>query len=290
MFTSRPLLPLVLAGLTPVLPLESDALAGPIDAPSVNRPSSPLQLELMAEIGFLAPLAHRVQFGRDGDDFDYVADGGQDTLFPFVRPTATVTWRRQRFTLLYQPLDLRSTVQLDQDLQVDDQVFPADRPIDLRYGFSFWRLSWNHQLVQRDDWRFGLGLGLQIRNANIGFFAADGSLSEVNRNIGPVPLLELEVARRWDDGLFLELEADGFWAPIRYINGGDVDVEGAIADVQVRSGFALAGPAEAFAGVRYIGGGASGSGDPDPVNDGTSDGYTENWLHFLVVSLGVRLR
>ena len=68
--------------------------------------------------------------------------------------------------------------------------------------------------------------------------------------------------------------------------GRDVDVEGAIADIQLRAGLALAEPTEAFLGLRYLGGGASGTGTPD----GGGDGYTENWLHFLTLTLGARVR
>jgi hypothetical protein len=255
------------------------ALAAPL-----NDPANPVQVDLTAELGFLAPVAHRVQFGMEGTRFDYVADGGQDNLFAFVRPTLGIEWKRQRFVLLYQPLDLRTTVSLADPLQVNRTVFPAGRPIDLRYGFSFWRASWSHDLSPRDDLRIGVGLGLQIRNATITFEATDGSAFEANRDIGPVPLLELEIAKQWDDGFFFESEIDGFYAPIRYLNGGDVDVEGAIADIQVRGGFALSDPVDAFAGVRYIGGGGSGTGDPD----GNSDGFVDNWLHFVTVTVGMR--
>jgi len=252
----------------------------------LNDPSRPYAIELNAELGALLPMAHRVQFGSEGDPLDYVADGGQDNLFPFARPTARLAWRRQAFTLVWQPLDLRTTTTLDRSLRVDDLVFPANRPIDLRYGFSFWRLSWGHHVTQRDDLQVALGLGLQVRNATIGFTSVDGSLSEFNRDIGPVPLLELEVRKRFDSGVLLEAEVDGFYAPIKYLNGRGVDVEGAIADIQLRTGLALAEPYDAWLGLRYLGGGASGTGTPD----GTGDGYTENWLHFLTLSLGVRVR
>lgn len=82
-----------------------------------------------------------MQFDSRGDTLDYVRDGGQDNLFPFVRPTAALRWQRQQFTLVWQPLELRTTATLRRDLRVDDVVFPANRPIDLRYGFSFFRLS-----------------------------------------------------------------------------------------------------------------------------------------------------
>lgn len=243
-------------------------------------------IELNAELGFLAPLSHTIQLSRGGDVLDYVKDGGQNNLFPLVRPTAAVRWRRQTFTLLWQPLDLNTTVTLDEPLTVNATTFPAGRPLDLRYGFSFWRLSWGDRVVVRDHAELTLGLGLQIRNATIGFASVDGALGEFNRDIGPVPLLELEVRRWFDDGVFVEAEFDGFYAPIKYLNGRGVDVEGAIADFQVRGGLALADPASVWLGLRYLGGGASGTGTPE----GTGDGYVANWLHFLTLTVGARLR
>lgn len=253
---------------------------------ALNDPSKNYELELTAEIGGLLPMRHTIQFGSDGTKLDYVEEGGQDNIFPTVRPTATLRWKRQNFTLLYQPLDLRTTVSLDREVKVDDLVFPAGEPIELRYGFSFYRFSWGHRAIDRDDLELALGLGFQVRNAAIGFTSADGSQSEFNRDIGPVPLLEFEVRKTTPKGLHLEAEVDGFYAPIKYLNGRDVDVVGAIADIQLRAGLDLAEPMTALLGVRYIGGGASGTGTPD----GTGDGYTENWLNFLAVTLGVRLR
>jgi hypothetical protein len=259
-----------------------------LSAPSLqlNDETRAYTVELNAELGLLAPMSHTVQFGSEGDVFDYIEDGGQDNLFPLFRPTAALEWRRQRFTLLWQPLDLKSTVMLDQTLRVDDRSFPTDRALDLRYGFSFWRGSWGHDVLDRPNASLHLGFGLQIRNATISFTTVDGQISETNRDIGPVPLLELEYRRRFDDGFFFETEVDGFYAPIAYLNGRDVDVIGAIADIQVRGGVELADPFDAFLGVRYLGGGASGTGTPD----GTGDGYTANWLHFTTLTLGFRVR
>lgn len=261
-------------------------LAVAVAGPALNDPDRAYAVELTAELGALAPLSHTVQFSKTGTKLDYIADGGQDNLFPIARPTAALRWRRQSFTLLWQPLDLRTTATLDTPLRVDGLVFPANRPVDLRYGFSFWRLSWGHRVVARDDLEVALGLGFQVRNATIGFTSVDGSLSEVNRDIGPVPLLEFELRKSFEDGGRLEAEVDGFYAPIKYLNGRGVDVVGAIADMQLRAGLDLADPTTAFVGLRYIGGGASGTGTPD----GTGDGYTENWLHFLALTLGARVR
>ncbi|MFT7521482.1 MAG: hypothetical protein ACI9MC_003633 [Kiritimatiellia bacterium] len=255
-------------------------------APGINDESRPYEIELTGEVGFLAPVSHTVQFGSEGDELNYVQDGGQDNLFPFVRPTLAIHWKRQVFTAVWQPLQLNTIATLDHDLRVDDVVFEAGRPIYMRYGFSFWRLSWAHKAIAKERSTLSLGLGLQVRNATIGFTAVDGSKSEFNRDIGPVPLLELEYRTEVGGNGFFEAEVDGFYAPIKYLNGRGTDVEGAIADIQLRGGLHLKDPLDAFVGLRYIGGGASGTGSPDA----TSDGYTKNWLHFLTFTAGFRIR
>ncbi|TVQ94661.1 MAG: hypothetical protein EA397_01195 [Deltaproteobacteria bacterium] len=261
--------------------LVSFSLAAPLNDPEADH-----HLELDAELGFLAPLSHKIQFGQDGSRINYIAEGGQDNLFAFFRPTARFSYKGARFTALWQPLDLRTTAIPGRDLQVNERVFPADTPMDFRYGFSFWRLGWEQRVFEKGGSTLHLGLGLQIRNATISFVSTDGALGEVQRDIGPVPLLKGQFRHRFEKGAFIEVETDGFYAPIRYLNARDVDVEGAIADLQVRAGLPLSAPAEAWLGLRYLGGGASGTGTPQ----GTGDGFTVNWLHTLTLTLGLRAR
>lgn len=37
------------------------------------------------ELGFVDILSHNIQFGQNGTEFDYVEEGGQNILFPFIR-------------------------------------------------------------------------------------------------------------------------------------------------------------------------------------------------------------
>lgn len=60
---------LALASLTAAL-----AAAPPASDSRLNAPDRRYAVRLDAEIGFLAPLAHTIQFGKDGTVFDYVAD------------------------------------------------------------------------------------------------------------------------------------------------------------------------------------------------------------------------
>jgi len=245
----------------------------------------PTELDAVVEFGALDPLYHHVQFGRDGTEFDYVEDGGQDVLFPFARLSMELGASRHRVIFLYQPLELETRVTLAEPLTVDGLTFDEETPLDLGYGFPFYRLSYLYELTDRRRFDVELGASLQIRNATITFSSADGSARRANRSVGPVPLLKARVRYLARSGWFLGAEVDGFYAPVKYLNGGDSDVEGAVIDASLRGGYELPGGPAAFLNVRWFGGGAEGTSEPDDFGDG----YSENWLHFLIVSLGVEV-
>lgn len=281
-----------LAPLVTALALASTtANAGTPDADDsvLNDRARRVAVRLHGEIGFVGVLSHRLQFGDEGTYVDLRRDMGQDTLFFFGRLEGDLDIGRRRqhtITLLYQPLDLRSQVVLDRDIRVDDLTFPADTALDFRYGFPFWRASYHYDFL-KDERELGFGGGLQIRNANIEYAAQDGSALRGSRNVGPVPLLKLRGRGYLKGALWMGGEVSGFYAPIRFINGGRTDVEGAIADASLRVGLSWAHGVDTFLNVRYIGGGAQGtSSDPKPF----SDGFTKNWLHFMALSFGVTLR
>jgi hypothetical protein len=73
--------------------------------------------------------------------------------------------------------------------------------------------------------------------------------------------------------------------PSKYLNGGKSDVTGAIVDASARGGYHFSPSVAGFLNVWCLGGGAEGTSDPEDF----SDGYTRNRLHFMIVSLGVRV-
>lgn len=274
---------LALASLSTAL-----AVSPPASDSLLNAPDRGYAVRLDAEIGFLAPLAHTIQFGRDGTVFDYVADGAQDVLFPTVRLQAGLdVGARETFTLLYQPLDLRTEAVLQDDILVDTIRFAEGEPVDLRYGFSYWRATWHHELLPAPDRELAIGLALQLRNANISFSSGDGARVFAERDVGPVPALATRLRLPVRETGFFGAEATGIYAPIKYLNGSNVDVVGALLDASVRGGFAMPHGTDVFLAVRYIGGGAEGT---SKNSEAFGDGYTANWLHFTTLSLGVSLR
>ena len=256
--------------------------------PRINLGGGPVDLVLGYEQGFVAVLDHAIQFDQDGTRFDYVADGGQDVLFPIRRFTADIDIRGPHsVVLLYQPIDIRTVDTVDSDLVVNDGTFSAGTTVAFRYGFDFYRVSWLYDFARDPGRELAAGISFQIRNAVIAFQALDGSLLRVTRDVGPVPILKLRgrvpVGRR----LWAGAEVDGFYADGRYITGTGNDFVGAILDASLRVGAELSPAASGYLNLRYIGGGARGIDESYP---GHGDGYTDNWLHTLGVALGLTLR
>lgn len=244
-------------------------------------PPAPYRLSLSFDDGPLAVLENRARFGDDGTWFDFREDGGQDVLFPVVRLSATlVVDGKHVLRGLYQPFSLRTVATLDEPLVVDGQTFAAGTPMGLRYGFSFWRGSWRYRWG-RADRRVELGGGLQIRNADIAFEALDGSRLAVEGDVGPVPLLEAGGRLPVGRGVWVGMDFEGIWAPVRYLNASRSDVEGLFLETELLAGVDLPPWGEAFVLVRYFGGGAAGTG---------ADGYSANWLHTVALTAGFALQ
>lgn len=282
------------ASVSPTRPSES---AVKVDPPKPLIHSEPvaheqtMRAKLIVEFGLLDPLSHRIQFDRDGTEFNYVKAGGQDVLFPTTRLSVEGFWnRRHGLIFLYQPIDLRTEETLRKDLVVDNLRFPAGTPMNLRYGFDFYRVSYLYNFFSsREDDELSLGGSVQLRNAIIDFTSADGLLRRTNRDVGPVPAIKSR--GRWHVGerAWLGYEADGMYAPVKYINGGKSDVVGAILDFSLRVGYDVAPPLGVFFNARYLGGGATGTSKSDAAR-GPGDGYTSNWLHFLTSTVGVEVK
>jgi len=254
---------------------------------SLNKPGSVVGFFPSFEIGFVAPMAHHITLGRDGSRVDYIREGGQDNLFFFWRIQAQLAFRQRHIvTALYQPLNLVSTDVNNRDITVSGLTFPAGTPMSFRYGFDFYRLTYHYVWGPWKGFSFGIGGGLQLRNATIDFTSADGTLSRTNRNIGPVPLIKIWQRYQPLDYFWMEFEFDGFWAGDKIVNGSTTKVEGAIVDMSLRVGFEITSFLDTYLNVRYLGGGAEGIGKPKEY----SDGYTKNWIHTLIFSLGVRIK
>jgi len=248
------------------------------------EPKQDFKFRAVAELGFLGVFSHKIQFSKAGTYFDYKNEGGQDVLFPVSRLSLEFDFKkRNTLIMMYQPLRLESQVLLENDLIVDELTFPALSNVKVLYDFPFYRLSYLRELLPNNaKFKFGIGASLQIRNATISFESGDGTLYRTSRDVGPVPILKIKGKAQLNKHVYAELEADGFYAPVSYINGDDNEVIGAILDASYRMGVQVIEPVTTFVNLRYLGGGSVGTGDIE----GPGDGYTKNWLHFLTVTAG----
>ena len=269
---------LLLAAVLTLLSLPSHAGESDEAEPAGAAPRAVVRVGV--EEGFLVVFHNRYRFGDGGTRSNLVTEGGEDILFPTRRYLAALDAGPHRFTALYQPLDLRTSETLRRDLVIDGTTFAEGSTVNFRYGFSFWRGGWSYDLDPGAG-EIGLGAGMQIRNAAIEFRSADGSQFVSNRDVGPVPLLSMRLRRPVSEAWFVAFDADGFYAPVKYLNGGNSDVEGSILDANLRVGFVPRDWLDVQATLRYLGGGASGTSD---------DGYNENFLHTGAATLGGTVR
>lgn len=251
--------------------------------------TSKIKFRAVAEAGFISVLAHKIQLGESGTYFNYVKDGGQDVLFPSTRFSIEMDLnKRNTFIILYQPLRIETQSLLRNDLVSNGITFPASTGINSLYNFPFYRFSYLRELSKNNEkFNFAIGGSLQIRNATISFESIDGELYTTNRGIGPVPALKIRSRLKLNECFFAELEADGIYAPVSYLNGSDNDIVGAILDASLRLGAEVNVLTNMFLNIRYLGGGATGT-DTGDVWPG--DGYVKNWLHFLNISAGFVLK
>ncbi|HEY0136216.1 MAG TPA: hypothetical protein VGB85_19160 [Nannocystis sp.] len=256
----------------------------------LNPPGRWFALRASAELGFVGVVKHDLQFGKDGTYFDMRKEGGQDVLFPFFRFTGEFAIK-QRHTLIFliQPLKLKTTNTIDRDVRVDDVEFSAGTPMAIKYDFGFYRFAYMYDLLKAPQHELGVGVALQIRNATIDFASRDGELLASNRNVGVVPLLKLR--GRWTpkrgQGFWLGAEVDGAYIRGKVISGTRDYFVGALVDASIRAGFEVPRAGDVFVNVRYVGGGARGT---DSTPKPGKDGYAENWLHTMALSLGMYIR
>jgi len=243
------------------------------------------------EVGFINIFSHRIRFGSgsSGTDFDYVADGGQDVLFPFNRISADIELGGHHIiTFLYQPINITSTVRTAEAFSMAGTPFPADSVLDLRYGFDFYRLSYLYDFFPEEDRILAVGASLQLRDAVINFASADGSLLVDKRDVGPVPVIKFRYQEKLGDRFWIGAEIDGFYANIKILNGSiENEITGSILDASLRAGARLNDELDIFLNFRFLGGGAAGTENDENQDGDTDDGFTDNQLAAGSVTLGI---
>ncbi|MBB6481431.1 hypothetical protein [Spirochaeta isovalerica] len=258
----------------------------------INKPDSLFKFNAKVEGGVTKVLYHHYQNGDAGTDFDFVTMGGQEILFPFSRVEAgMVIADRHIFNALYQPLIVNTEVTFRDDVTVDQVTFASGTPMDIQYGFSFWRFTYGFDFFKRKDLDVVAGVALQLRNASIIFSEKNGTQSTTSQNLGLVPALYLAAEYRFPSGIGLGFEATGIYASSAFFNGADFQFEGSLLDTSLRVLFPLKNGIDTYVNVRFLGGTSDGvSQYEDRFWTQTIENYSTNNLATLNFSIGLRIR
>ncbi len=249
------------------------------------------------ELGAIRVLAHTYRSGSAtvapiNSTFDFVAQGGQEILYPFERFTAGLAIAEKHdVQFLYQPLQLDTQVTFKSAVTVDDVTFATGTPMNLTYGFPFYRLTYRYRVAGDNETNFSAGGAIQLRNASIRFAQQDGAKQVVSQNLGIVPALAIAGRVKLGQRAWLGMEATGIYASSSLINGATFAFEGSIIDASLRAGMALNERADAFINARFFGGTAAGiSQYPVSYWTESADKDTENRIAAVSLTLGANLR
>jgi hypothetical protein len=205
------------------------------------------------------------------NDFRIPGDTGTLVEAPDPGPVAawraTLTWdlnEKQSLRVLAAPLRTESTFRAEEPISFQDVVYPAGLPVENRFRFDSYRVSWYWRFSPRGKWHFRLGATLKVRSASISLDGQPGYA--VKDDLGVVPLVYGYARYQATDRFALELEADALAAP-----------QGRAEDVSLKGVLRLSDRVDLDLGYRLLEGGA----DNDAV-------YTFATVHYAAVGLRVR--
>jgi hypothetical protein len=143
---------------------------------------------------------------------------------------------RHTIFLLFAPLSVNSSGEIDRDITFQSVTFPANTPLETLYRFNSYRLSYRYGLYNSENIEFGLGLTAKIRDAEIR--VTGGSLEAKKTNVGFVPLINFHFLWKFHERFGALLDGDALAAP----QGRAEDILAAITyeasdRIQVRAGY-----------------------------------------------------
>jgi hypothetical protein len=258
----------------------------------LNRHEGSVKVFFEVETGLFGVLAHTYQSGSLAEgayNFDFVSEGGQDILFPFERYVAGLRINdKHKIGLLYQPLTVVTNVTFRDDVMIDSVMFSSGTPMEIKYGFPFYRFTYSYSFVKNDNLELAAGVALQARNASIVFKEISGGQMTVSQNVGPVPAINLYGKYTFNNGFYMSLDATGLYASSSLINGASFTFEGAILDASLRAGYPLLEGLDVFTNLRYLGGTAKGESEyVERTWTEPTESYTSNVLSTMSFTLGI---
>jgi hypothetical protein len=202
--------------------------------------------------------------GDTGTLFSLTDDLTSDTAY-FWRVRADFRLAPKHvLSALVAPLTIHAAGTFDQPVSFAGATFAPGVPTTGLYVFNSYRVTYRYEPVRRENWTFGFGITVKIRDAETRLDA--GGTSAAKTNVGAVPLVNFKLERRLGTRATLQLEGDALAAP----QGRAEDI---FAGILVHAGKRWS----IKAGYRFLEGGA----DNDEV-------YTFALVHYVAAGVVVR--
>ena len=202
--------------------------------------------------------------GNTGTMFSFTDDLSSDTAY-YWRVRADVRLAPKHvLSALVAPLTINSAGSFDRPVSFAGATFAPGVPVKGLYVFNSYRVTYRWEPVRRDNWMFGVGVTLKVRDAVIRL-TSNGTTAEKS-NVGVVPLVNFKLERGLGSRASVLLEGDALAAP----QGRAEDI---FAGVLVHAGKRWS----IKAGYRFLEGGA----ENDEV-------YTFALVHYLAAGVVVR--
>jgi len=202
-----------------------------------------------------------IRNGNNGTLFSLKNDF-QTPISPFLRlRIGYILNGKNHFSILYAPLKIVETGTIEKDILFDGKNFKANLPTEVVYKFNSYRFTYNRRIINKDNFKFGIGLSAKIRDAGVSL--NNRELLRENFSIGFAPLFNLIAI--WD--ITPKMGVDFFGEGIAASKGRAIDIS-------LSGRYSFTKNLQAKVGYRLLEGGANGT-----------NGYNFIQLHFINASI-----
>lgn len=163
-------------------------------------------------------------------------------------------------SILYAPLRLNASGSINRDVYFDGGYYPAETPLQAKYRFDSYRLTYRYNFYKTEAITFGAGLTAKVRDASI---SLDGEQYKEKNNTGLVGLINFKLGASLSDSWAFVFEGDALAAP-----------QGRAEDVALTFNYSFNDYIEGRFGYRMLEGGA----DNDEV-------YTFSLFHYALLGM-----